>query len=137
MIYQSKTTEINDYAVTYVFSGSGGPGGQNVNRVATAVQLRLNLASVKMRDDVRARLTALAGSRIIDSGELLINARTFRSQRENREDAVQRLIELIKKAEDIPKKRKRTAPTRASKERRLNSKKRRSDTKSSRRKIDY
>lgn len=137
MVYQSNSVKIPDHSITFIFSGSGGPGGQNVNRVATAVQLRLNLHMIEIKEDVLIRLKRIAGSRTTEGGELLINARNYRTQRENREDSLQRLIELIKKAETAPKKRKKTKPTRASKERRLDSKKRRSDTKSSRRRVDY
>lgn len=137
MIYQSSNVKIPDHAVTFVFSGSGGPGGQNVNRVATAVQLRLSLSEVEIEDSVMRRLKRLAGSRITDSGELLISARNYRTQRDNREDSLLRLKELVKKAEIVPKKRKKTKPTKASREQRLDSKKRRSETKSSRRRVDY
>lgn len=137
MIYESNSVKIPDQAVTFIFSGSGGPGGQNVNRVATAVQLRLALNEAEIDETVMTRLSQLAGNRITESGELLINARSYRTQRENRDDSLQRLIELIKEAEVIPKKRKKTKPTKASQEERLNSKKRRSDTKSARRRVDY
>ncbi len=137
MIYQSNSVKIPDHAVTFIFSGSGGPGGQNVNRVATAVQLRLNLYVIEINEQVMVRLKRLAGSKLTDAGELLINARNYRTQRENREDSIKRLIDLVKQAEIAPKKRKKTKPTRASKQRRLDSKKRRSDTKSSRRRVDY
>ncbi len=137
MIYKSHLTEIPDYAITCTFSGSGGPGGQNVNRVATAVQLRLNLPAITMNEQVRSRLKVLAGSKITESNELLISARTHRTQLQNRDEALAKLIALIEEAEKIPKKRKKTKPTRASKQRRLESKKKRSDTKSNRRRIDY
>ncbi len=137
MIYKSHLTEIPDYAITYTFSGSGGPGGQNVNRVATAVQLRLNLPAITMNEQVRSRLKTLAGSKITESNELLISARTHRTQLQNRDEALSKLIKLVEEAEKIPKKRKKTKPTRASKQRRLESKKKRSDTKNNRRRIDY
>ncbi len=136
MIYKSQSTSIPDSAVSFTFSGSGGPGGQNVNRVATAVQLRLDLAQLYTSDVIRNRLGLVAGSRITDSGELLISARTFRTQRQNRDDAVKRLVDLLKRAEAIPKKRKETKPTRASQKRRIESKKKRSSTKERRRKVN-
>ncbi len=137
MIYKSKSTSIPESAVSYTFSGSGGPGGQNVNRVATAVQLRLDLNQLYTSETIRARLRLVAGSRITDSNELLISARTYRTQRQNRDDALNRLVELIKRAEAVPKKRKATKPTRASQKRRIESKKKRSSTKESRRRVDY
>ncbi len=137
MIYQSKTITIPDSAVSYTFSGSGGPGGQNVNRVATAVQLRLDLTQLYTSEAIKARLVAIAGSRVTDSNELLISARTYRTQRQNRDDALDRLVSLLKRAETVPKKRKATKPTRASQKRRIESKKRRSSTKENRKRVDY
>ena len=100
---------------------ASGPGGQNVNKVATAVQLRFDTHS--LADDLRARLARLAGRRMTDDGVLVITARQHRTQERNRADARARLFDLIRQAAVRPKKRKATRPTRASKERRLESKK--------------
>jgi ribosome-associated protein len=115
------------------FVRASGPGGQNVNKVATAVQLRFNAASsAALNDEVRARLRSLAGSRMTDDGVLVIDARQFRTQAENRKEARERLAALIRQALVRPKRRRKTRPTAASKERRVVSKKRRSATKQGR-----
>jgi ribosome-associated protein len=115
--------EIPDSDLSVAFTRSAGPGGQNVNKVASAVQLRFALASnATLRPDVKSRLRALAGHRVTDDGELLIISRESRSQDQNRKNAEQRLIELVRRALVPPKKRYATKPTRASKERRLDAK---------------
>jgi ribosome-associated protein len=115
--------EIPDGDLEVAFIRSAGPGGQNVNKVASAVQLRFALARNKtLRDDVKARLRALAGQRVTDAGELLIVARAHRSQEQNRREAEERLCDLVRRALIVPKKRYATRPTRASKERRLDTK---------------
>jgi len=109
---------------------SSGPGGQNVNKVATAVQLRFDvLHSPSLPDDVRIRLVRLAGKRLTNDGVLVITARRHRNQRENRDDAVERLVEMIRLAAVPPKKRRKTRPTAASKTRRLEDKRRKSRVK--------
>jgi len=102
---------------------ASGPGGQNVNKVATAVQLRFDVGASALHAEAKARLLALAGHRATSEGELLIEAKRFRTQEQNRADAIQRFIELIRKALVKPKPRRQTKPTAASKIRRLASKK--------------
>ncbi len=109
---------------------ASGPGGQNVNKVATAVQLRFDVTnSPSLAMDVKTRLIKLAGKRITDAGVLIIEASKFRTQEKNREDAINRLYELVRKASEKPKVRRQTKPTRASKEERLKEKKKRGATK--------
>lgn len=130
-------TDINENAISYSFTSSSGPGGQNVNRVSTAVQLRLNLDDIVIDEDIKRRLIALSGSRYTKSNEILISASSYRTQKKNRDDALDRLISLFKRAEIVPKKRKKVKISRAAKERRLKSKKKHSLKKANRRKADY
>jgi ribosome-associated protein len=128
--------EIPDSDLEVTAIRSAGPGGQNVNKVASAIQLRFSLdANTTLREDVKTRLRALAGQRLNDAGEILITARSHRSQEQNRREAEDRLRELVLKALVAPKKRFATKPTRASKERRLDSKTRSTKTKSLRGRI--
>ena len=114
---------IPDDEVSVAFVRASGPGGQNVNKVATAVQLRFDLAgSVALSPEVKARLRALAGRRITADGALLILARNHRTQGDNRREAGERLAELIRRSLAAPKPRRATAPTRAARERRLEGK---------------
>ncbi len=114
---------IDESEIEESFIQSSGPGGQNVNKVATAVQLRFDVAHSSLSPEVRARLVRLAGQRLTKGGVLVLTARQFRLQQRNREDARARLFEMIRAASIAPKKRKPTRPTKASKERRLVGKK--------------
>jgi ribosome-associated protein len=119
------------------FIAASGPGGQNVNKVATAVQLRLDVFALRLEPAVFHRLKALAGSRITARGEIVIAARRFRTQEANREDARQRLAELIEAALVEPKKRAKTRVNRVGKEQRIKSKKARGTVKANRGKVDW
>jgi ribosome-associated protein len=133
VIEVTDTILIPEDELDFSFVRSSGPGGQSVNKVATAVQLRFDVGtSPSLPPDVRERLLRLAGNRVTGEGVLMIEARRFRSQHRNREDAVQRLATLIRRATERPKKRRKTRPSKASVERRLESKQRRGKLKSSR-----
>jgi ribosome-associated protein len=126
----SEHLEIPDEDLEWKFIRASGPGGQNVNKVSSAVQLRFFLTSnTSLSRAVQERLRRLAGQRLSEDGSVLIAARSERSQEQNRRAALERLAELIRNALIEPKVRKKTRPTRASKERRIESKKRRAGTK--------
>lgn len=120
---------IPDDAFEERFVRASGPGGQNVNKVATAVQLRFDPARAGLDDEVRDRLRAIAGSRVTDEGLIVVDARAHRTQAQNREDARERLADLIRRALIRPKRRRKTKPSRASQRRRVEVKKHRGDTK--------
>jgi ribosome-associated protein len=126
-------TEVPETDLEWKFIRSSGPGGQNVNKVASAVQLRFLLATnVTLPAAVKNRLRRIAGQKLNDDGSILIVARSERSQEQNRREALQRLGEMIREALVEPKVRRKTKPTRASQQRRIESKKRRGDTKKTR-----
>jgi ribosome-associated protein len=133
MLVITPDVSIPDEEFEWKFIRSSGPGGQNVNKVASAVQLRFLLPrNVSLPTSARNRLRRLAGQRLVDDGSILISARSERSQEQNRRDALERLAELIRAALIEPKIRKKTRPTLGSKERRIESKKRRGATKQGR-----
>lgn len=130
MIRVNAQIELDEREIQEDFVRASGPGGQNVNKVSTAVQLRFDVArSPSLPDPVRARLIALAGRRLTQDGVLILSAERYRSQRRNRDDALERLIELIREASEVETPRRPTRPTLASKKRRLDSKQRRGETK--------
>jgi len=130
----TETITIDPNEITYDFIRASGPGGQKVNKTSSAVQLRFDVGeSPSLPDDVRQRLIHLAGKRLTANQILVIEAKRFRSQEDNRRDAVERLIHLIQKAVHPPVRRRKTKPSKASVERRLKQKKQRSSIKRQRR----
>lgn len=130
MIRVNAQIELDEREIQEDFVRASGPGGQNVNKVSSAVQLRFDVArSPSLPEPVRARLIALAGRRLTQDGVLIIEAERYRSQRRNRDDALERLVELIREACEFDPPRRPTRPTLASKKRRLDSKQRRGETK--------
>jgi ribosome-associated protein len=134
MIRVTGKISIDEREISESFVRASGPGGQNVNKLSTAVQLRFDVrASPSLPDDVRARLERLAGSRLTRDGVLVIIAQRHRTQARNRQDALDRLIDLIRRAATPPAPRRPTRPTAASRERRIETKKRRAKVKGLRR----
>ena len=130
-IARDLTIDENDLDISFV--RASGPGGQNVNKLSTAAQLRFDTRRISLPADAQARLARLAGQRLTKDGVIVIHAQRFRTQERNRTDAVDRLVELLREAMTPPVPRRPTKPTFGSKQRRLEGKKRRSDIKAKRR----
>ena len=134
MLLITPDISISEADIQIDFVTASGPGGQNVNKVATQAQLRFNTANLP--EDIRARLAKLAAGRLTADGMLLIQARRYRTQERNRQDALDRLVALLRRAAEPPRPRKRTRPTAASREKRLEHKRRLAETKRLRRRVD-
>jgi ribosome-associated protein len=135
MLRVTPTIIIPDHELEERFVRASGPGGQNVNKVSTAVELRFDVASSSLAEDIKARLIALAGKKMSAGGVLLIDSREHRTQAGNRAAARARLAALLRRAAARPQPRKKTAPTRAARERRLEEKVQRSRVKARRRRV--
>lgn len=132
MIRVTRDITIDEKDLDIAFVRASGPGGQNVNKLSTAAQLRFDVNRVSLAPDVMTRLTTLAGQRMTKDGIIVIHAQRFRTQERNRADAIDRLLELLREASIRPKPRRATRPTLGSKMRRLDGKKRRGDIKAKR-----
>jgi ribosome-associated protein len=137
MIEITPTFSLDESELQFSFIRSSGPGGQNVNKVATAVQLRFDLDRSSLPGDVKARLRRIAGKKITNDGDLLIEAKQFRTQEQNRDEALNRLAGLLRRAFEKPKPRRKTKPTATSQEKRIKEKKQRGEIKKSRQARDY
>ncbi|HEX9838413.1 MAG TPA: alternative ribosome rescue aminoacyl-tRNA hydrolase ArfB [Anaerolineales bacterium] len=137
MLEVTPTLKIDERELQLEFVRASGPGGQNVNKVATAVQLRFDVHASSLPEEVKNRLISIAGKRTTNEGVLVIEARKFRTQEQNRDDAIQRFVELVRKAAVKPKPRRRTKPTQASREKRLRAKKERGEIKKIRQNKSY
>jgi ribosome-associated protein len=132
MLRIARDLSIDENDIDISFVRASGPGGQNVNKLSTAAQLRYDTHRLTLPDDATARLARLAGQRMTKDGVIVIHAQRFRTQERNRSDAIERLLELLREAMIRPVPRRPTRPTQGSKKRRLEGKKRRSDVKAKR-----
>ena len=132
MVQITSTLKIDERELQFEYIRASGPGGQNVNKVATAVQLRFNISDSSLSDNIKSRLIKLAGKKITNDGVLVIEAKRFRTQEQNREDALHRFVELVYRSTKKPKSRIKTKPTKASREKRIKVKKQRGEIKKSR-----
>jgi ribosome-associated protein len=137
MLRISRDLSIDENEIEISFVRASGPGGQNVNKLATAAQLRFDTRKIALADDVAARLDRLAGQRMTKDGVIVIHAQRFRTQERNRADAIDRLLELLREALVRPIPRQPTKPTLGSKKRRIEGKKRRSDVKAKRGSVGF
>jgi len=132
MLRVTRDIAIDEKDIDIAFVRASGPGGQNVNKLSTAAQLRFDINRIMLAPDTRARLVTLAGQRMTRDGVIVIHAQRFRTQERNRDDAIERLVDLLRQAAVRPKPRRPTKPTLGSKVRRLEGKKRRGDIKARR-----
>ena len=138
MLEITPTIQLDERELQFEYVRASGPGGQNVNKVATAVQLRFDVVnSPSLASDIKGRLIRLAGKRVNADGVLVIEAHRFRTQEANREDAIRRFVELVQRSSVAPKKRLKTNPTRSSREKRLKEKKNRGEVKKIRQDRSY
>ncbi|HSM70484.1 MAG TPA: alternative ribosome rescue aminoacyl-tRNA hydrolase ArfB [Anaerolineales bacterium] len=129
MIQITPSLHIDESELRFEYIRASGPGGQNVNKVATAVQLRFDVNASSLPEDVKRRLTKLARNKITNEGILILEAKRYRTQEQNREDAIRRFAEIVRKATLKPKMRIKTTPTKSSREKRLKAKKQRGEIK--------
>lgn len=135
MIHVTGGIFIDESEIREEFVRSGGPGGQHVNKVSTAVQLRFNVTESKLPLDVKTRLVKIAGKRVTEDGVLLISSRESRSREMNRTEALKKLLSLIRRATEKPKRRLKTRPTFSAKQKRVDEKKTRGGAKKMRKKV--
>ena len=132
MIQITPALQIDESELQFDYIRASGPGGQNVNKVATAVQLRFDINASLLPDSVKHKLIKLAGNKVTNEGVLILEAKRFRTQEQNREDAIRRFVELVHKSTIKPKSRIRTKPTKSSREKRIKEKKQRGEIKKTR-----